>query len=79
MSKKYELDVKDIVGGSFKTTIANCGYVNKYGTSIIKSIYSVMQPLTPETTNWYYQVTVKNESKLETTSLRAAVEEYNKY
>lgn len=79
MSKKYEIDVKDFIGKSFKTTMASCGYVNNYGTSILKQLYYVCVPLTPEHNDWYYEVQINGENKLNITSLRAAVEEYNKY
>lgn len=71
-----EIDVKQIIGNKHSVLLANGGCLNE---SVYKWLHAVCEPITPETTNWYYQVTVGKEPKLETTSLRAAVEEYNKY
>ena len=76
--KNHELDIKDIIGKSFKTTIANSEYIDNEN-SILKQLYYICNPLTPETTSWYYEVNINGENKLNTTSLRSAIEEYNKY
>lgn len=76
MREPIEIDVKQIIGKKYGILIEQEESLNK---NDYKYLYAVCEPITPETTNWYYQVFLGREKKLETTSLRAAVEEYNKY
>ena len=76
MKKHIELNIKQIIGEKHYSLLASGANISK---NRYMKLYAVCEPLTAETTNWYYKVTVNGESKLETTSLRSAVEEYNKY